>query len=64
MNVDHPESFLTDQGSIFMLAPFADGYKKADTHLRPTEAESHNSLGSNEKFHHLLKQTYSKLKTF
>jgi len=60
MYVGFPESMLTDQGSAFVSKEWKYNCELAEIELRHTGTESHNSLGSAETYHALLRRTYQK----
>jgi hypothetical protein len=46
----HPQSILTDHGSVFLAAEWCNACILASTSLRHTGTEIHNSLGAGERF--------------
>jgi hypothetical protein len=60
--VGYPESMLTDQGSVVMAAEWSFACKLAEIHLRHDGTESHNFLGTVERFQAPLRRIYMKLK--
>jgi len=56
-----PSSMLTDQGSIFTSKDWEENCKNAAISLRHTGTESHNSLGSGETYHAMLRRVYNKV---
>lgn len=61
--VGFPESFLTDQGSVFVAKEWEHNCETNDIKLRHTGTESHNSLGAGEKYHSTLRTIYQKVRT-
>ena len=56
----YPESILTDQGSVFFSSEWESACQSAPISLRHTGTESHNSLGSDETYHSMLRRIYKK----
>jgi Reverse transcriptase (RNA-dependent DNA polymerase) len=60
--IGHPESMLTDQGSVFMSAQWKGLCHATGIELHHTGVESHSSLNVGEQRHSPLRQTYLKVK--
>jgi hypothetical protein len=48
--IGHPQSMLTDQGSVFLAAEWRNGCELPIISLRHTGTESHYSIGIGERF--------------
>jgi hypothetical protein len=59
--IGFPECILADQGSVFMATHWKTACELSNIHLRHTGTESHNSLGSGERFHSPLRRIYEKI---
>jgi transposase InsO family protein len=60
--IGHPESILTDQGSVFLSEAWKEMCRAADISLRHTGTESHNSLQVGESMHAPLRRIYRKVR--
>ena len=60
--VGSPESVLTYQGSVFMSKEWAFNCASSGMQLRHTGTESHNSRGTGENYHAILRQIYQKVR--
>lgn len=60
MYVGFPERMLTDQGSVFVSKEWEYNCELAKIELKHTGTESHNSLGSDETYHALMRRVYCK----
>ena len=60
--VGFPESLLVDQGSVFVADEWAFNCESEKIILRHTGTESHNSLGSGETYHSILRRIYNRVK--
>jgi hypothetical protein len=56
-----PESILTDQGSLFTSADWHAACNASRILLRHTGIESHNSLGTGERYHGPLRRIFKKV---
>jgi hypothetical protein len=61
MYTGFPISMLTDQGSIFTSADWHAACNSAKVQLRYTDTESHNSLGTGERYHGPFRRIFSKV---
>jgi hypothetical protein len=61
MYVGFPMSMLTDQGSVFLSRDWKASCAALGIRLRHTGTESHNSLGTGERFHAPLRRIYNKV---
>jgi hypothetical protein len=61
MYVGFPTSMLTDQGSVFLSRDWKASCAALGIRLRHTGMESHNSLGTGERFQALLRHIYNKV---
>jgi hypothetical protein len=59
--VGFPMSMLTDQGSVFLSIDWKASCAALGIRLRHTGTESHNSLGTGERFHAPLRRIYNKV---
>jgi hypothetical protein len=59
--IGHPESLLTDQGSVFLSQHWSGLCRAADIRLRHTGTESHNSLHVGETLHAPLRRVLRKI---
>jgi hypothetical protein len=64
MYVGFPMSMLTDQGSVFLLREWKSNCAALGIRLRHTVTESHNSLGTRERFHAPLRRIYNKVSLY
>lgn len=59
--IGHPESMLTDQGSVFISQQWSGLCRAADIQLRHTGIEAHNSLNAGETLHAPLRRILRKM---
>jgi hypothetical protein len=59
--VGFPVSMLTDRGSVFLSRDWIPSCAALGICLRHTEIESHNSLGTGERFHAPIRRLYNKV---
>jgi hypothetical protein len=60
--IGHPESILTNQGSVFLSEAWKGMFRAADISLRHTGTESHNSLHVGESMHAPFRRIYRKVR--
>jgi hypothetical protein len=63
IDTEFPGAILKDQGSIFTPADWHAACNAARIHLRHTGTESHNYLGTRERFHSPLRRIFKKVTT-
>jgi transposase InsO family protein len=61
MYTGFPTSMLTDQGSLFTSSDWHAACDTAKIQLRHTGTESHNSLGTGERYHGPLRRIFKKV---
>lgn len=61
--VGFPESMLTDQGSVFISKEWSFNCSEENITLKHTGTESHNSLGSGETYHAILRRIFSRTRS-
>lgn len=59
--VGHPDVIAADQGTQFTSDEFVALCASSGIRIQPSGVESHNALGSGERYHSYLKQVYTKV---
>lgn len=59
--VGYPDSIAADQGTQFVSEEFVSLCQHSGIRLKPSGVESHNALGSGERYHSFLRQLYNRI---
>jgi hypothetical protein len=62
LHVGHPDTFNLDQGSVFTSPRWKELSDMAGIRLQLSGIESHNSIGSGERYHAQLRHIYTNIR--